>query len=277
PSLSAVNAAIKQIADILHPRRDTGNGYKHAKLDPVLQARLELMSSLLRLYSSNQYTDWAYCSDLIAVSAGKGSWLSRRLRVWCIEFICHPGKLPKADYGKGNSSVLEHEDHAQELHLHLQGAGKFVAAQDVVDYINSPEVLARWRMKKPISLRTAQRWMNHMSYRWKKAPRGMYADGHEREDVVDYRQNVFVPRWEQLNLHTRKWTRDGAEDHQAFVKGLNSKPTAIWRHDESTYYANDRRTLRWVHSSEKAKPYAKGEGASMMVADFVSPDYGWLR
>jgi hypothetical protein len=29
--------------------------------------------------------------------------------------------------------------------------------------------------------------------------------------------------------------------------------------------------------SEKAVPRAKGEGASLMVADFVSADYGWLR
>ncbi|KAJ3970734.1 hypothetical protein EV361DRAFT_772024, partial [Lentinula raphanica] len=26
-----------------------------------------------------------------------------------------------------------------------------------------------------------------------------------------------------------------------------------------------------------AKPYAKGEGASLMVTDFVLPDYGWLK
>ena len=34
---------------------------------------------------------------------------------------------------------------------------------------------------------------------------------------------------------------------------------------------------RWVHRDEAAKPYAKGEGASQMVADMVSADYGWLR
>ena len=51
----------------------------------------------------------------------------------------------------------------------------------------------------------------------------------------------------------------------------------IWVHDESTFYANDQCVLHWVHSSESAKPYAKGEGALQMVVDFVSLDYGWLR
>jgi len=48
-------------------------------------------------------------------------------------------------------------------------------------------------------------------------------------------------------------------------------------HDESTFYANDRRKTRWVHESEKATPNPKGEGVSIMVSDFCSPDLGWLR
>lgn len=50
-----------------------------------------------------------------------------------------------------------------------------------------------------------------------------------------------------------------------------------WFHDESVFYANDRQKTRWVHKSGKAVPHAKGEGASLMAADFVSADYGWLR
>src|SRR5258708_16426350 len=34
--------------------------------------------------------------------------------------------------------------------------------------------------------------------------------------------------------------------------------------------------MRWVHDTETAKPYAKGEGQSYMIADFVSANYGWL-
>jgi hypothetical protein len=32
-----------------------------------------------------------------------------------------------------------------------------------------------------------------------------------------------------------------------------------------------------VHKNTSATPYAKGEGASLMVVDFVSADYGWLQ
>lgn len=39
----------------------------------------------------------------------------------------------------------------------------------------------------------ARRWMNKMGYHWKKEPKAQYKDGHECEDVVAYRQNVFLP------------------------------------------------------------------------------------
>ena len=50
----------------------------------------------------------------------------------------------------------------------------------------------------------------------------------------------------------------------------------FWNHDESTFFANDHRKIWWVHISETAKPCVKGEGASLMVADFVSTDFRWL-
>ncbi|KAI0245786.1 hypothetical protein BJV78DRAFT_1158376 [Lactifluus subvellereus] len=51
----------------------------------------------------------------------------------------------------------------------------------------------------------------------------------------------------------------------------------VWFHDESTFFANDRRHTCWVPLGATAKPYAKGEGASLMIVHFVSADYGWLQ
>ena len=113
-----------------------------------------------------------------------------------------------------------------------------------------------------------------MDYRWTTEPRGQFVDGHEREDVVTYRQEVFLPAWEKLELTLRHW---GDMDHDGLLHGPIVCPTVMWHHDESTFYANDRRNIRWVHKGEGAIPYAKGKGVSLMVADFVSADYGWLR
>ncbi|KAF7309124.1 hypothetical protein MKEN_01114500 [Mycena kentingensis (nom. inval.)] len=51
----------------------------------------------------------------------------------------------------------------------------------------------------------------------------------------------------------------------------------IWYHDESVFYAHDRRHRTWYHKNASAKPQQKGEGHSYMVADFFSADFGWLK
>ena len=75
---------------------------------------------------------------------------------------------------------------------------------------------------------------------------------------------------------TRKWKEDRVEE-EIDERPQNDRPVVVWFHDESTFYANDHRKLHWVHKNETAVPHPKGEGASLMVADFVSADYGWLH
>ncbi|KAJ3743043.1 hypothetical protein DFH05DRAFT_1536122 [Lentinula detonsa] len=168
--------------------------------------------------------------------------------------------LPVHKYGKFNTSIIEDEDIAADIHLHLLSLGKWIRAEDIVHYVGTPEFQAHLKIKKGISVRTAQRWMKRMEYCWKAELKGQYSDGHD------------VSRW---------WKEDGTEDGDArervLVADPNGRVVVIWRHDESIFYRNDCQKIQWIHSSETAKPYAKGEGASLMVGDFVSPDYGWLK
>ncbi|KDQ10774.1 hypothetical protein BOTBODRAFT_115299 [Botryobasidium botryosum FD-172 SS1] len=143
---------------------------------------------------------------------------------------------------------------------------KFISAKEVAQHLSSLET--RERLNLPagtIHERTAVRWLQYLGYSWRHEPKGQYKDGHEREDVVDYRQNVFLPAWMRLT-----------EGLTAFDDG-NESSVILWFHDECTFYANDCRTLRWVHEDEEPVPYPKGEGLSLMVADFASAQYGWLR
>lgn len=100
----------------------------------------------------------------------------------------------------------------------------------------------------------------------------MYVDGHERADIVQLRQLVFLPFMEDLLPRIRQWNADGTPVLPECLVGPWIGPCQIifWCHDKSTFYANDRRKIRWVHESETAKPQAKGEGVSMMVADCLS-------
>ena len=110
-----------------------------------------------------------------------------------------------------------------------------------------------------------------MNYHCKKTPSGQYIDGYERNDVNDYQQSVFLPKIEEIGPKLRTW-HDGIEE--AASKESSGQKTVLWLHDESIFYANDCREVRWVHKDETAKPKPKGEGISIMVSDFISADYG---
>ena len=119
---------------------------------------------------------------------------------------------------------------------------------------------------------TAQRWMKKLDYCWQRDPKGQFVDGHKCEDVVNYHQNIFLPSWSNIKAKTQ----DFSQVNQPMPPS-SEYHTVVWFHDELTFYANDHQLSCWVHKDETVKPYAKGEGASQMVADLVFADYGWLH
>ncbi|KZV69533.1 hypothetical protein PENSPDRAFT_608568 [Peniophora sp. CONT] len=215
---------------------------------------------------------WASASLHVAVMWSRGPHTARKLREWARCMLVDQEDLPYNLYGSWSVSLLKQGELAQDLYLHLQSVGKYVAADDIVKYLARPDVQKKHDLKGTISLATAKRWMHLMDYRWTKTPQGQYIDGHEREDIVAYRRDVFLPTLAELTRNARAWNNGVLEARGA----PPTRWTVIWYHDESTFYANDRRLVRWVHTGEKPVPRAKGEGASLMVADFVSADYGWL-
>ena len=123
--------------------------------------------------------------------------------------------------------------------------------------------------------------MVKLGYRWMKELKGQYQDGHEREDMVEYRQNVFLDAWTKFEGHMHVWTDDNmhlkVDEDPSSRSDPDIKNTVVWFHDKSTFYAYDRCSLHWGHTEEGAKPQPKGKGISLMVAHFVSADYGYLQ
>jgi hypothetical protein len=113
-----------------------------------------------------------------------------------------------------------------------------------------------------------------MSWDTASPKKGQYVDGHEREDVVFYWNQVFLPQWKNIEYLMFNWDGDNMPEFGPRPEG---RRIITWFHDESMFYANDRRRKVWRHKDATAKPYAKGEGVSMMVADYVCADFGWLQ
>ena len=63
------------------------------------------------------------------------------------------------------------------------------------------EVKSGTQQPRSIKARAASVWLKKIGYSWLDMKKGDYIDGHEREDVVKYRQEVFLPALQQV--HTR--------------------------------------------------------------------------
>jgi hypothetical protein len=260
---------------------------KNKKHDVVFRGRILAMFGTLTLYldTSAAYS-WRKASLVIAKSQGHGPHLARRVRDWLHTYLSK-NELPLHKIGRHMSSLLDDEDIALKIKLHLMGVaaqnGHF-RADTIVDFIASEGMQNKLEKKgipiqgRTISVWTARRWLKALDFRFGCRKNGMYVDGHEREDVVKYR-NAFTKRWVE-DYEPRMAEYDNNGDWIRMPEGNLPNGQAnrliLVTHDESTFFANERCNLGWIHPSFKAKPLPKGEGESLMVSDFLTPDWGRL-
>ncbi|KAF8598608.1 hypothetical protein BDV93DRAFT_561114 [Ceratobasidium sp. AG-I] len=270
-------AVLASVNIILNAPEHSGPGYAAKKLK-----RLTIWRYMAIQLCLNYFLKWTMNFTSASVQAAKGQGrtasYAQSIRGWIRTYI-NTGDLPADHYGWWNVSTLEDEDVSASIRLHCSHVGKYVTAAHVVKFLGNPVVRKRLGLKKAITIRTAERWLRRAGYLWRKEPKGQYFDGHEREDVVTYRQTKHIPAWQDIESRIAKYTKDGLEidPDQVLVLKAGERPVIVWFHDESTFYAHDRRLVPWVYIGEHPTPSPKGEGNSVMIADFVSMDEGWLR
>jgi hypothetical protein len=125
-----------------------------------------------------------------------------------------------------------------------------------------------------IRARTARRWLANLGFDWKKFTKGLYIDGHERADVVTYRENEFLPKFESIRHLLVTF-----DDHGNMILPQNlaarEKPHLLIAHDESIFRSNDGKRQMWMENGKQLlRP--KGQGKGIMVSDFIHPG-GRLR
>ena len=108
----------------------------------------------------------------------------------------------------------------------------------------------------------------------------MYLDGHEGLDVVEYRR-AFVECWKGHERRFHRWDHDGTElphpNGFPVTGAIRCFRLILVTHDKSTFFQNDERNTGWTHVTSKSKPKAKGNGQTLMVSDFLTPDWGRLH
>ena len=129
------------------------------------------------------------------------------------------------------------------------------------------------------SVETARQWMHELGFAVLSASKGAYYDGHERDDVVQYRKGFLKRMIEVGYLHPDQAPTPDAQ--RAFPSDVPlpscevREKTVIIFHDESTFNANDDQTTQWgVKGEGMLRPKSKGSG--IMVSDFIDERNGFL-
>jgi hypothetical protein len=99
---------------------------------------------------------------------------------------------------------------------------------------------------KPLCERTARRWLIKLGWHRTKIKKGVYVDGHERADVVSYRQNIFLPKMAEFESRMAKYERIG-DDLRRISPSLQPGEKEIIPefHDESSFHAFEHTASVW--------------------------------
>ncbi len=128
---------------------------------------------------------------------------------------------------------------------------------------------------RTISIRSCHRYLEMFGYSFVQLKKGMYVDGHEREDVRAFRQG-FLHR--MFGYEKFMATYEGPEMATAIEPVLadGDKKHVLVVHDESLFYSNDGVSSMWVHP--KHPPLRKKDrGRCIMVSEFLCECHGRMK
>jgi hypothetical protein len=101
--------------------------------------------------------------------------------------------------------------------------------------------------KTSISERTAQRWLVKLGWRQTRLKKGVYMDGHERDDVVKYRNKFFLPLITEHERCMVKWVEkeNGQFEHIEPQLHPGEKRIIPIFQDESSFHAGEYKSNVW--------------------------------
>ena len=141
------------------------------------------------------------------------------------------------------------------------------------------ELFPRIHLKvgRGVSLSTARRWMHKEGFRYISYAKGLYYDGHDRPDVVEYRQKHFLPMMKKHEERLVKYVI-GDVDKEVVMKPTNyvERRLVLAPHDETTTQANDGHGKGWVLDNQFPLR-KKGQGRGLHESGAICGTVGYLK
>ena len=180
---------------------------------------------------------------------------------------------------------MYHDEHLNHRAAEWVRAHAFVkgepnmTAQSFCDWINSDLLVSSHLppfFPREISLRTSIRWLHHLGFRPVSHKKGVYIDGHEREDVVRHRESLLKILHDLHNSHRPLPPCSDEPPRIQRDTDKDKKELVIIFHDESILNTNEGQTWMWGES-ERPAVLPKTKSSGIMVSDFVEEHGGYLR
>ena len=129
---------------------------------------------------------------------------------------------------------------------------------------------------KGVTLEMARQFLHKEGFRFTEHKKSLYYNGHERPDVVEYRQNVFLPAMEKHQERLVEYTVGNVEA-ELVKKPANyvERWLVMVPHDEMTVQQNDGKKRSWVLDGEHALK-KKGVGHGIHLSGVICAMKGYL-
>ena len=178
---------------------------------------------------------------------GDGVWFARRICSLARHYQVFEQLPIEKRGGRSNSKSWLHNESVKHLTrewLSAQPTGKVTpkALQRALNTTIFPQL--NITPKKPFCDRTARRWLIKLGWRQTVVRKGVYMDGHERDDVVKYRQEVFLPAIAKYEARMNRYEGPDLKKVEPNLKPGEKRVVGVW-HDESCFHGNEEVRSLW--------------------------------
>ena len=109
-----------------------------------------------------------------------------------------------------------------------------------------------------------------------KYSKGLYYDGHDQPNVLDYHQKHFLPMMQQYWLQMVEYKIGEVEIELIKQLQPGERRIVLVAHDKLTMQTNNSEKEGWVLEEEQPLK-KKGAGRGLHQSDAICSTYGWLK
>ena len=209
----------------------------------------------------------------------------RSVRTWHKEFYENEGEFGESLKGKHSRPYVLDDENCRKKALTWLRSRAYekdqpsMTAATFANWVNT-DILPNSQLPPgfPVSItpRTARKWLHDLGFSPRLNKKGLYFDGHERDDVVEYRK-IYLRKIEILqSTHLPPPICSTGQPEEIIGNESSDNRLVLIYHDESSFHANEGQSWQWAEE-DKLILHPKSQGRGLMVSDFIDEHAGYLH